>query len=41
MDPMTQEARERSFDELAKGLATGTVSRRKVLTMMGAALRVC
>jgi hypothetical protein len=35
---MSPEARERSFDELAKGLAAGTVSRRKALRLMGAAL---
>jgi hypothetical protein len=35
---MSEEARGRSFDELAKGLASGEVSRRKALKMMGAAL---
>ena len=35
---MTEETRESSFDELAKGLASGEVSRRKALRMMGAAL---
>jgi hypothetical protein len=35
---MTHEARERPFDELARGLAAGTVSRRKALRLMGAAL---
>jgi hypothetical protein len=35
---MSEEARERSFDELAKGLASGEVSRRKALRLMGAAL---
>src|SRR5918994_651854 len=29
---------ERSFDELAKGLANGTVSRRQVLRLLGGAL---
>jgi hypothetical protein len=35
---MSPEARERSFDELARGLASGSVSRRKALKLMGAAL---
>ena len=35
---MTDEMRGSTFDELAKGLATGTVSRRKALRMFGAAL---
>jgi hypothetical protein len=35
---MTEEPRESSFDELAKGLASGTLSRRKALRLMGAAL---
>ena len=35
---MPRETRERSFDELAKGLVTGTVSRRKALRMFSAAL---
>jgi hypothetical protein len=35
---MPEQTRERSFDELAKGLAGGTVSRRKALRLMGAAL---
>ena len=35
---MTPEARERSFDELARGLASGEVSRSKALRLMGAAL---
>ena len=35
---MSEETRERSFDELAKGLAAGTVSRGKALRLMGAAL---
>jgi hypothetical protein len=35
---MPERTRERSFDELAKGLAGGTVSRRKALRLMGAAL---
>jgi hypothetical protein len=35
---MARETRESSFDELARGLASGTVSRRKALQLMGAAL---
>jgi len=35
---MPERTRERSFDELAKGLAGGTVSRRKAIRLMGAAL---
>src|ERR671933_415722 len=35
---MTQETRGNYFDELAKGLASGEVSRRKALRLMGAAL---
>jgi hypothetical protein len=35
---MGEEMRERSFDELAKGLASGTLSRGKALRLMGAAL---
>ena len=35
---MSPESRESSFDELARGLASGTVSRRKALKWMGAAL---
>src|SRR4051794_32487250 len=35
---MSPEARERSFDELAKGLASGEVSRRRAIRLMGAAL---
>jgi len=35
---MTKEPRERSFDELAIGMASGTLSRRKALRLMGAAL---
>ena len=35
---MSPEARERSFDELARGLASGDVSRRRALRLMGAAL---
>lgn len=31
-------ARESSFDELAKGLASGTISRRGVLRLMGSAI---
>jgi hypothetical protein len=37
-EPMSPEARERSFDELARGLASGSVSRRRALRLMGAAL---
>jgi hypothetical protein len=35
---MNEETRGRSFDELAKGLASGEVSRRKALKLMGVAL---
>jgi len=35
---MSPQAREHSFDELARGLASGEVSRGKVLRLMGAAL---
>lgn len=35
---MTKEAGERSFDELASGLASGSISRGKALRLMGAAL---
>jgi hypothetical protein len=35
---MTKEARERCFDELASGLASGTLARGKALRLMGAAL---
>ena len=35
---MSPEARERSFDELARGLASGSISRRRALRLMGAAL---
>ena len=35
---MTKEAGERSFDELASGLASGSLSRGKALRLMGAAL---
>jgi hypothetical protein len=35
---MSPEARERSFDELARGLASGSISRGKALRLMGAAL---
>jgi hypothetical protein len=35
---MTREAGERSFDELAIGLASGRVSRREALKWLGAAL---
>src|SRR5919199_924837 len=37
-EQMSPEARERSFDELACGLASGTLSRAKALRLMGAAL---
>jgi hypothetical protein len=35
---VSKDARDRSLDELAKGLASGTLSRRKALHLMGAAL---
>ena len=35
---MSQETTNRSFDELAKGLATGTLSRGKALRLVGGAL---
>src|SRR5215218_9814405 len=35
---MARETRERSFDELARGLASGSISRRRALKLMGAAL---
>jgi hypothetical protein len=35
---MSPEARERSFDELARGLASGNVTRGKALRLMGAAV---
>ena len=35
---LTDETRERSFDELARALASGNVSRRKALKWMGGAL---
>jgi hypothetical protein len=35
---MARETRERSFDELARGLASGNLSRGKALRLMGAAL---
>jgi hypothetical protein len=35
---VSEDARDRSLDELAKGLASGTLSRRKALHLMGAAL---
>jgi hypothetical protein len=35
---MPPEARERSFDELARGLASGTLSRGKAIRWMGGAL---
>jgi hypothetical protein len=34
---MTEETRESSFDALAKGMASGTVSRGRALRLMGAA----
>jgi hypothetical protein len=36
--PMAEELREHSFDELARELASGTLSLRKALKVMGAAL---
>lgn len=36
--PPEELVEERSFDELAKGLATGAVSRRKALKLMGASI---
>jgi hypothetical protein len=35
---MSPEAREHSFDELTRGLASGSISRGKALRLMGAAL---
>jgi|SRR5829696_894123 len=35
---MSPEARERTFDELASGLASGSISRGRALKLMGAAL---
>ena len=35
MDSMTQEASEASFDELARGLAEGAISRRQALKWAG------
>ena len=35
---MSEETRNRYFDELASGLASGSISRRKALRLMGAAL---
>ena len=35
---MTEGTRESSFDALAKGMASGTISRRKALRMLGADL---
>jgi hypothetical protein len=35
---MSPEAREHSFDELARGLASSSISRRRALRLMGAAL---
>ena len=35
---MPPQAREHSFDELAIGLASGSISRGKALKLMGAAL---
>ena len=37
-EPTSPEARERSFDELAIGLSSGSLSRGKALRLMGAAL---
>jgi hypothetical protein len=37
-EPMSPEARERSFDSLATGLASGSISRGRALKLMGAAL---
>jgi hypothetical protein len=36
-EPMSPEARERSFDALATGLASGSISRGRALRLMGAA----
>ena len=36
--PVSQHTTNQSFDELAKGLATGTLSRGKALRWMGGAL---
>jgi hypothetical protein len=35
---MTEDARERTFDELASALANGTISRRRALKLAGAAM---
>ena len=35
---MTGEAREHSFDELTRGLASGSISRGRALRLIGAAL---
>jgi hypothetical protein len=35
---VSEESTNRSFDELARGLASGSISRRKALRLMGAAL---
>jgi hypothetical protein len=35
---MTEDARERTFDELASALASGTISRRRALKLAGAAM---
>jgi hypothetical protein len=35
---MSPHAREHSFDELARGLASGSISRGKAIKLMGAAL---
>jgi hypothetical protein len=35
---MSPEARDHSFDELARGLASGSISRGKAIRLMGAAL---
>jgi hypothetical protein len=37
-EPMSPEAREHSFDELARALASGSLSRRKALRLMGGLL---
>jgi hypothetical protein len=38
MAPMTDDRKGSSFDDLAKGLASGEVSRGRAIRMMGAAL---
>ena len=37
-EPMSPETAELSFDELTRGLASGSISRGKALRLMGAAL---